>query len=241
MERLLTLAGAFGLSLIVALVAAWRLVEHFWYGEDLDLFVPPVAGFVLVATVVFAVADARVRESRTLGLVALGLVVAALVLVATPFLAEYVAAQSKNPEVVLRPRSGKIKAVLLIPMLLAVAAQWWFVRRRWLQARDLDHRTAWPWITTIAACVVMLSPIGLAILDAAMTQSVTDWLRGLWLIVALVFGGIVLLIGLIEWGIRARMRRRSLRRRGHKRGRSALRKSASRPAAVDLAIQSADD
>ena len=32
MERLLTLAGAFGLSLIVAFVAAWRLVEHFWYG-----------------------------------------------------------------------------------------------------------------------------------------------------------------------------------------------------------------
>ena len=48
MERLLTLGGAFGLSLIVALVAAWRLVEHFWYGEDLDLFVPPLAGFVLV-------------------------------------------------------------------------------------------------------------------------------------------------------------------------------------------------
>ena len=135
-------------------------------------------------------------------------------LVATPFLAEYVAAQSKNPEVVLRPRSGKIKTVLLIPMLLAVAAQWWFVRRRWLQARDLDHRTAWPWITTIAACVVMLSPIGLAILDAAVTQSVTDWLRGLWLIVALVFGGIVLLLGLIEWGIRARMRRRSLAPQG---------------------------
>ena len=151
---------------------------------------------------------ASVRAAR-LGLVAIGLAVVALVLVATPFLAEYVAAQSKNPEVVLRPRSGKIKAVLLIPMLLAIAAQWWFVRRRWLQARDLDHRTAWPWITTIAACVVMLSPIGLAILDAAMTQSVTDWLRGLWLIVALVFGGIVLLLGLIEWRIRARRRRRA--------------------------------
>ena len=67
MERLLTLAGAFGLSLIVALVAAWRLVEHFWYGEDLDLFVPPLAGFVLVATLVFGLAsDARVRASRAL-------------------------------------------------------------------------------------------------------------------------------------------------------------------------------
>jgi hypothetical protein len=214
MQRLLTLAGAFGLSLLVALAAAWRLIEHFWYGEDLGLFVPPLAGFVLIATVVFAVADARVRESRTLGLVALGLAAVALALVATPFLAEYVAAQSKNPEVVLRPRSGKIKTVLLIPMVLAVATQWWFVRRRWLQARDLDHRTAWPWITTVAACVVMLSPVGLAILDAALAQSSTDWLRGLWLIVALTFGGIVLVLGLVEWGIRVRKRRRSLAPQG---------------------------
>ncbi|MGB9364464.1 MAG: hypothetical protein WCE79_00480 [Xanthobacteraceae bacterium] len=214
MDRRLTLAGAFGLSLIVALVAAWRLAEHFWYGEDLDLFIPPVAGFVLAITMVFAVADARARERRMLGLVALGLAAAALAFVVTPFLAEHVAAQSKNPEVVLRPRSAKIKTVLLIPMLLAVATQWWFVRRRWLQARDLDPRTAWPWITTIAACVVMLSPIGLAILDAAVTQSVTDWFRGLWLIVALAFGGIVLLAGLIEWGIRARMRRKSLAPQG---------------------------
>ena len=236
MERLLTLAGAFGLSLIVALVAAWRLVEHFWYGEDLDLFVPPVAGFVLVA-------DRGLRRSRMLASVRAarwawwrsGSRIAALVLVATPFLAEYVAAQSKNPEVVLRPRSGKIKAVLLIPMLLALAAQWWFVRRRWLQARGLDHRTAWPWITTIAACVVMLSPIGLAILDAAVTQSVTDWLRGLWLIVALVFGGIVLLLGLIEWGIRARC--------GEGPAPQARRIAEIREplAAVDLAMQSADD
>jgi hypothetical protein len=207
MERLLTLAGAFGLSLIVAFVAAWRLVEHFWYGEDLDLFVPPVAGFVLIATMAFAAADSRARDTRTLGLLALGVGIVTLLLVATPFLAEYVAAQSKNPEMVLRPRGGKIKAVLLIPMLLATLTQWWIVRRRWLQARGLDHRTAWPWITTIAACVVMLSPVGLAILDAAVTQSVTDWLRGLWLIVALVFGGIALLLGLIEWGIRARRRR----------------------------------
>ena len=242
MERLLTLAGAFGLSLIVALVAAWRLVEHFWYGEDLDLFVPPLAGFVLVATLVFGLAYARARSSRAFGLVAIGLVAAALVIVATPFLAEYVAAQSKNPEVVLRPRSGKIKTVLLIPMLLAVAAQWWFVRRRWLQARDLDHRTAWPWITTIAACVVMLSPIGLAILGCR-GDAIGDRLASRPLAHR-----------------RARLRRHRAAgrayRMGHpgadaakepcasgavKRGRPALRKSASRLAAVDLAIQSADD
>ena len=92
-------------------------------------------------------------------------------------------------------------------MLLALAAHGGSCARRWLwQARDLDHRTAWPWFTTIAACVVMLSPIGLAILDAAVAQSVTDWLRGLWFIVALASAA-SLLIGLIEWGFRARRRR----------------------------------
>ena len=214
MERLLTLVGAFGLSLTVAWIAAWRLVEHFWYGEDLGLFIPPLTGFVVLASMIFAVADARARDRRTFGLVALGLAAAALALVATSFLVAHVAGQSKNPDLVLRARDGKIRIVLLIPMLLALTAQWWFVRRRWLEARDLDRGTVWPWITTISACVLMLSPIGLAILDAAYTQSATDWFRGLWLVVALVFGGIVLLAGLIEWGIRARKRRESLAPRG---------------------------
>jgi hypothetical protein len=96
------------------------------------------------------------------------------------------------------------QTVRCIPMLLAAARNGGSCGARWLQARDLDHRTAWPWITTIAACVVVLSPIGLAILDAAVTQSVTDWFRGLWLIVALAFGGVALLIGLVEWRIRRR-------------------------------------
>jgi hypothetical protein len=210
MDRLLILAGALALSLLAALAAAAQFVDHFWYGEDLGLFVPPLAAFALIATMVFAVVQGRARDSRVFDLVALGLAVVALALATTPFLPEYVAAQSKNPEVVLRPRSEKIKTVLLIPMLLAVATQWWFVRRGWLKARGLDHRTVWPWITTIAACVVALSPIGLAILAAAFAQSSTDWLRGLWLMVTLAFGGLVVLIGLIEWGIRVRRRRRSL-------------------------------
>ena len=207
MDRVLTLTGALALSLLAAFAAAAQLVDSFWYGEDLGLFVPPLAAFGLIATMAFAVAQASARDSRMFGVVALGLAVVALALAIMPFLPEYVAAQSKNPEVVLRPHSSKIKTVLLIPMLLAIATQWWFVRRRWLQARSLEHRTVWPWITAVAACVLALSPIGLAILGAAIAQSSTDWLRGLWLIVALAFGGVVLLAGLIEWGIRVRMRR----------------------------------
>ena len=111
MGGLLTLAGALGLSLLVAFIAAWRLVEHFWYGEDLGLFVPPVVGFVLIARRASSRSrmPAPVRAADTLGLMALGLAVVALMLVATPFLAEYVAAQSKNPEVVLARGSGRSK------------------------------------------------------------------------------------------------------------------------------------
>lgn len=210
----MTLAGALSLSLLAALAAAAQLVDYFWYGEDFGLFVPPIAAFGLIATLVFAATQAHAGGSRIFGLVALGLAVVALALAATPFLAEYIAAQSKNPEVVLRPRSEKIRTVLLVPMLLAVATQWWFVRRRWLQARSLEHRNVWPWITTVAACVIALSPIGLAILGAALQRSATDWLYGVWVIMSLAFAGLVLLAGLVEWGIRVRKRRRSLAPQG---------------------------
>jgi hypothetical protein len=77
-----------------------------------------------------------------------------------------------------------------------------------MRARGLDHATAWPWITTIVACVIALSPIGLAILGAATAQSPTDWFRGLWLVVALCFAGIVALAGAVEWWLRVRRLRR---------------------------------
>lgn len=214
MDRLPILAGALALSLLAAFAAAAQLVDYFWYGEDLGLFVLPIGGFSLVAVLMFGVAHANAPTSRVFGVVAIALAVVALALAAMPFLAEYVAAQSKNPEVVLRPRSEKIRTVLLVPLLLAIVVQFWFVRRGWLRARGREHRTAWPWITTIVACVLALSPPGLAILGAALAQSATDWLRSLWLIVALAFAGIVLLAGLVEWGIRARKRRGSLASQG---------------------------
>jgi hypothetical protein len=204
MDRPLILAAALALSLLAALAAAAQFVDHFWYGEDLSLFVLPISGFVLVAFAVFVMAGARVQSSRTLAALAIGLAIAALLLVAAPFLVTHIAAQSKNPDLSLRARDPQIRTTLLIPMLLAIVIQWWTVQRSWLKARGLDHRTAWPWITTIVACVVALSPIGIAILDAAVRQSPTDWLRGVWLMMALCFGGLVLLLGLIEWFVRRR-------------------------------------
>lgn len=214
MDVFLTFAGALAISVLASLAAAAQFADYFWYGEDFALLVVPVSGFALVAVLIFAVVYARAHSSRALAAVAIGLAIAAVLLAAAPVLVGYIAAQSKNPDLVLRGRDAQIRTALIIPMLLAVVTQWWFLRRRWLQARHLDHTTAWPWITTIAACVAALSPPGLAILGAAAAQSSTDWLRGLWLLVALALGGAVLLAGLIEWGIRARLRKRRLAPQG---------------------------
>jgi hypothetical protein len=207
-DLFLTFAGALVLSLLAALTAAAQFVDYFWYGEDLDLFVAPISGFALVAVAIFGVVYARAGTSRIFALVAIGLAIVALLPVAAPFLVEHIAVQSKNPDLSLRGRDEQIRTTLLIPMLIAIVIQWWFVRRGWMRARGLDHTTAWPWITTIGAIVVALTPIGLAILGAATAQSPTDWFRGLWLVVALCFAGIVALAGAVEWWLRVRRLRR---------------------------------
>jgi hypothetical protein len=208
-DRLFALATALLLSLATSLAAVSQLVSHFWYGEDLFLFAVPIMAFALAAIAVFAVAEARARTSAAFLPVAIGLAIAAVALVALPVVVEQIAAQSKNPAVVLRPRSGRIKLALLIPMLLAIVTQWRLVRRGWLRAHAQADAvaTTWPWLTTILACGVVLNPLGLAILTSAIERSSTDWLSGLWLAVSLAGAGLLLLIGLIEW----RIRRRKLR------------------------------
>jgi hypothetical protein len=153
-DRLFVLATALLLSLAASLAAVSQLVGHFWYGEDLFLFVVPIVAFALVAIAVFAVVEARARTSAALLPAAIGLAIAAVALVALPVVIEHIAAQLKNPAIVLRPRSGRIKLALLIPMLLAIVTQWRLVRRGWLRAHAQADAvaTTWPWITTILAC-----------------------------------------------------------------------------------------
>jgi hypothetical protein len=131
-----------------------------------------------------------------------------------PGVVALLAAQSKNPPVVLRSHDQLIAVALLVPILLAILLQWRLVRWGWLAARRQTAPSTWPWFTTVFGLVLALNPLGLEILGAAIKQSRTDWFASLWLLVALTFGAALLLIGLIEWRIRVLRTRRTDRRHG---------------------------
>ena len=199
--------AAFGFSLLLALAAAWQLIDYYWYGEDLDLFVWPIASFALVSSVVFGTTSMRARGEGALRNAAITLAAIAVMLVVFPGVVGLVAAQSKNPPVVLRSHDQLVAVALLVPMLLAILLQWRLVRWGWLVARRQTAPTAWPWFTTVFGLVLALNPLGLAILGAAIKQSRTDWFAALWLTVSLTCGGVLLLLGWTEWRIRLRRAR----------------------------------
>ena len=55
-----------------------------------------------------------------------------------------------------------------MPALLVVLMQWGLVRRRFLRATGADDLTLWPWLTTAAAGLAILNPIGLALVWMAL-------------------------------------------------------------------------
>ena len=204
MDQLGVLAAAFVLSLLAALGAAAQFADHYWYGEDFSLFVLPITVFAAVSVAAFGVAGTYVRDAGGLRVVALGLGAAALALTLLPGLVGEIARRSTNPDVVLRAHDRLVATAFLVPVLIAIMIQWGVVRRGRLRARGHEHATTWPWITFIIACVVVLNPLGLAVFGAAISQSTTDWFRGLWLMVALGIAAVLLLVGLLEWRIRSR-------------------------------------
>ena len=204
MGQLGVLAAAFALSVLAALGAAGQLADYYWYGEDFSLFVPPITLFAAASVAAFGVASGYVGGAGGLRNVALGLAALAVALTLLPGLVGEIARRSTNPSLVLRAHDRLIATAFLLPVLIAIVIQWGLVRRGWLRARGHDHATAWPWITFVIGCVVVLNPLGLAIFGSAIAQSTTDWLSGLWLAVALGIAAVLLLIGLLEWRIRSR-------------------------------------
>jgi hypothetical protein len=196
--------AAFVLSLLLALAAAWLLTDYYWHGEDLDLFVWPIASFALVASVVFGATSLRAEGEGALRNAAVALAAVAVLLVVVPGVVALLARQSTNPPVVLRRHDQFIAVAVLVPLLLAVLLQWRLVRWGWLAARGQTAPTTWPWLATVLGLLLTLNPLGLAILGAAIKQSRTDWFASLWLMVSLIFGGMLLLLAWIEWRIRVR-------------------------------------
>ena len=68
----------------------------------------------------------------------------------------------------------------------------------------------WPWITTVIAAIGAAVPLTHDIFDAAFISS-DRWMQDFWRLVFLAGIAILLVVGSIEWGIRAII----LRRRAH--------------------------
>jgi hypothetical protein len=199
--------GTLLVSLFVALLAALQLADFFNANQEfiLVLLLPVIAAVSMTA---FAIAYA-VGRTRTIAATAIGLAVLALVLAAAPGLVQSIAGRSTNPYAI-GIENLTITLELLIPALLTVLIQWGLVRRRWLRVRGAEDLTRWPWVTTVVAGLVILNPLGLAVVSGALAQSGTDWLRELWTIITAAGVAMLIVLGLIEYYIRGRMLRRRL-------------------------------
>ena len=189
--------GTLLLSQLVALLAALQLADHFQATEEFVAVMLALIVFVSVAMAVFVAAYAMAQSTSAIGWAAISLVIVAVAMVMVPSTIQRFAQRSTNRYTV-GIEGAAIAIELLVPALIAVLVQWGLVRRRLMRMRGEDDLTLWPWVTTAIAGFAVLNPFGLRILDAALAQSTTDWLRDLWLVV----------MAAVECYIRGRMLRR---------------------------------
>jgi hypothetical protein len=199
--------GTWLLSEFVALLAALQLADHFGATDEFVAVMLAIMAFAVIAIVAFAVAYRFAKRAGVFAwiAIALGAVVAALVL--TPTALDMFPARASNPYTI-AIENVAVSIELLVPAFIVLLAQWGLVRRRFLRVRGEDDLTLWPWITIVVAGLAVLNPFGLRVVGAALAQSPTDWLRGVWLVVALSGAGVLVVMSAVECYIRARMLRR---------------------------------
>jgi hypothetical protein len=73
--------------------------------------------------------------------------------------------------------------------------------------------TRLPWFTLLAAAVLILNPLGWEIVGSAIRYSPTDWLRDLWVLVALTGVAVLVVMGCLEAWYRGRRLRARLAER----------------------------
>ncbi len=209
MATVFAFLGMLLLSIVVALLAALQLGDYFGATDEFVLEMLAIVVFAAGSMAAFAVASAATRSARVFTVVAVALAIVAVAsVVATPLI-ETIALRSTNPDN-FGAQGIQIALELMVPALLTVLIQWGLTRRRWLRSRGLEDLTRWPWVTTVVAGLVVLNPLGLDILAAAVRPLATDWLRDLWLMVA--GAGVLVLIAMggIECYIRGHMLRRRM-------------------------------
>lgn len=192
--------GMLLISMVVALLAALSLGDFFGASEEFGLVILGVMLFSTVSLAMLALVYAVTRSERPIAWVAWLLAIAAFVPLALPDLVQPIADRSAHP-----PENIFIAIELMVPTLLAVLVQWALVRRRWLAAIGSDDLTRWPWITTVLAGLILLSPFGLIFLQGTLRRSGGDML---WEFTAMVTGvvlGALLVMAYLECYIRERI------------------------------------
>jgi hypothetical protein len=188
-------------SMVVALLAALSLGDFFGASEEFGPVIAGVMGFAIVSMLVFALIYAVTRSERPIAWVAWLLAIATLGPFVWPDLPQAIADRSAGPQGVTTDYIF-IAIELMVPALLAVLVQWALVRRRWLTAVGAEGLTRWPWITTVLAGLILLSPFGLAFLQGTLRRSGSDLL---WEYTAMITGvvlGVLLVMAYIECYIR---------------------------------------
>jgi hypothetical protein len=194
-------------SLLVAELAALSLGDFFGADSEFQLVIAGVAVFATFALAVFAVVYARTERTRALNAAAILLALLAVAIVAVPGVVPWIASHSGNPFAAGDEILG-IALELAVPSVLAVLVQWGLVRRRHLQVAGEDDLTLWPWVTTVVAAFVILSPPGLTVLQAALKRTAGDMM---WQFVLSVTLGVALgliVMAVVEYCIRRRIARR---------------------------------
>lgn len=209
MAEILAFLGILLASLVVALLAAFQLVDFLDAAGEILIVIGCIAVFAAMVAIAFSAGYARARRVQVFNGIAIGLALVAVIAVRATGFVSWVAAHSSNPD---RAGNGHaaIAVELLLPMLIVVLVQWGLVRRRWLRASGDEDLTLWPWITTAATELVILNPIGLMVVSTVLQHAASGAVGSLPATTATVGAGVVVVTACIECYIRGRILRRRL-------------------------------
>jgi hypothetical protein len=207
MTGFITLLGVLLLSLVVGLLAALQLADFFHATDELVIVLCANAVFGTLSMAVFAATAAQARQASAINAAAGLLALLAGALAFLPRFVQWIADHSTNPFTI-GVENIHIMLELLIPMLLTVLVQWGLVRRRWLRVGGERDLTRWPWVTTVVAGLVILNPLGLAIVASALQRSPTDFMWPLMAQAAAAAALLLVVMAAVECYIRGRILQR---------------------------------
>lgn len=204
MRTVLVFLGAYFLSLFVAVVIGVQLAIYFRSQEEFIAVLLALIIFSLLAVIVFALAYRLAKNVRVLGFTGLALGVAAVVIEELPALAAAIATRSTDPYMIGSAQDLAITLELLVPAFAMLLIQWRLLRRHWLAAHGLEHRTPWPWLTIVAAGLLLCNTVAFDIMGSAIRQAPDDMLATFWLKISIAVAALLIGAGIMESNLRRR-------------------------------------